>query len=351
VKRIGSDTAVALSLVLLGLSGCGGGDEETPPEPIADAPTETNSDDVADGSDAPDAADGNDAPTTDSDAGPSVTGGTYFYNVPSAPFPSTSHPDVAVHVPKGFRPWDRVGAVVFFHGFNNCVTNVIGSVDTSCTTGSPVRTALHLSDQLDAARVNALLIAIELRYDMATGDPGALANVGQLRKILHETLVDHLDAVLGRPLDVDDLERVVVCTHSGGYQAAAKSISVGSVPQIRQVDLYDSLYGEIATYDGWVRGSITRFDAKRVDELRFSDVYTSGGGTATNSRAMATRMDGWLAPVALSASLLYDDTTATFVTADYLHPLIMKHSALTHDGVPQYYFQRMVSAAGFAPLP
>jgi hypothetical protein len=49
--------------------------------------------------------------------------------------------------------------------------------------------------------------------------------------------------------------------------------------------------------------------------------------------------------------VIYDDTTANLATADFADPLIMKLSGLTHDGVPQYYFGRMVSSAGFAPLP
>jgi hypothetical protein len=339
--------AAALGATLLcaaALGACGSEDEGAGLPGFAEAGAES-----ATPADAADASTGD--ANLDAWVGAPLEGGTYLYTLEAGAFPGSGHPDVAVHVPPGLRPFERVGAVVFFHGFNNCVANVIGSVNSACVTGSPVRTALHLSEQLDAARVNAILFAVELRYDQATGDPGALASPNRLRELLHETLAGHLDAVLGRPLDVGDLERVIVGTHSGGYQAAARTITVGGLPQLRQIDLYDSLYGELPTYDAWIQGHVARYDVGRADELRFSDVYTSGGGTAVNSRAMATRIQGWLAPVGLQASLIYDDTTATLAPADLADPLIMKLSGLTHDGVPQYYFGRMVSSAGFAPLP
>lgn len=95
-------------------------------------------------------------------------------------FPGSDHPDVVVHVPDGYDACRPQGAIVFFHGFNNCVVNVVGTVSTACTPGGPARTPLHLVEQLDAVHVNALLIAVELRYDLATGDPGALALDGGL---------------------------------------------------------------------------------------------------------------------------------------------------------------------------
>jgi hypothetical protein len=210
---------------------------------------------------------------------------------------------------------------------------------------------MNLSNQLDAAKVNAFLVAVEIDYDQSTGDPGALANPGQLKALLHELLTEHLDAIVGRPLDVADLTRVVIGSHSGGYEAAAMAISVGGLTTITEVDLYDSLYGYLSTYDDWVTGSLARFDPTRTDRLRFATEYTEGGGTADNARAMAASAEGWVADAGLEASLLFDDTTDTLTDAQYAHPLIFKLSALAHNDVPRYYFQKLVASAGFSPLP
>lgn len=273
-----------------------------------------------------------------------------FYNLTNAPFPGTAHPDVAVHVPVGFDGTRRPGLIVFFHGFDNCVANVMGSVDTPCTTGGAARDALHLVDQIDAAHVNAILVAVEIDFDQSTGNPGQLTTPGNFHALLHELFTDHLNAVIGCTLDVADLDRVVVSSHSGGYQAAAATIAHGQVPQLREIDLLDSLYGEIPTFDGWVQTNVKRFDPMRADELRWVDVYTSTGGTDANSRTMSASAATWLSGAGLSASYFDDDTTATLVPADYAHPVIFKHSALPHGDVPKYYVQELAQASGFAPL-
>jgi hypothetical protein len=345
------------SLLLLALAACGG-DASVDPAAVEDAAADAAADaedaDAADADAAPDdatGADAADAAEAALDAPPSVAPGTWAFTLANAAYPNSGHPDVAVHLPPGLRADRRLGAIVFFHGFNNCVVNVVGSKSTACTTGAPVRSAMHLADQLDAAKVNAILVAIELKYDQATGDPGALAQKGRLAALLHELLVDHVSALVGRPLDVADLERVVVGSHSGGYWATAMAISVGGVPQITEVDLYDSLYGYTATYDAWMKPAIARFDAARADELRWTDVYTAGGGTAANSTAMESRAAGWLAGVGLTPSLYFDDATAALPTTADPHPVIYKRTGVTHDQVPQTYFGRFAAQAGFLTLP
>ena len=365
--RRATTTSMLLACALCACSGGAGGGDVTDAEADGDEGLEvselpeTNAIDAIDAlDDAWDAGDSGavaidaDAPSAEVDA-PLEPGGTYFYNLRAAPFPGTGHPDVAVHVPRGFDTRGRIGLVVFFHGFDNCVANVIGPADSPCSPGGPARTALHLVAQLDAARVNAILVAVQLRFEQATGDPGQLTKAGDLRDLLHELLTEHLDAALvaggGRAIDLADVERVVIGSHSGGYQAAAMAISVGSVAQIREVDLYDSLYGDTAQFDGWMKPAIARFDVAKPDALRFTDVYTTGGGTAANSRAMEARAKGWLDGVGLSASLYFDDTTATPTAADYGKPVVFKLSGLAHVDVPRYYFGRFLAVAGFAPLP
>ncbi len=348
-----------LVLALFAPAACSGADAEAAGDDAAAA--ETAADDAGEGADADaDAAGGADVNTdvsTDTntdvaiDAPPAVAPGTWAFTLANGAYPGSGHPDVAVHLPPGLRADRRLGALVFFHGFSNCVVNVVGSKSSACTAGAPVRSAMHLADQLDAAKVNAILIAIELKYDQATGDPGALSQKGRLAALLHELLADHVSALVGRPLDVADLERVVIGSHSGGYWATAMAISVGGVPQITEVDLYDSLYGYTTTYDAWMKNPIARFDAARVDELRWTDVYTAGGGTAANSTAMESRAAGWLAGAGLAASLYFDDTTAALPATADPRPVLYKRTGVTHDQVPQTYFGRFAQQAGFLALP
>lgn len=273
-----------------------------------------------------------------------------LFNLRAGAFPDAGHPDVAVHVPRGFDPSNHPGLVVFFHGFDNCVKNVVGSVDTECTPDAGARDALHLIDQLDAARVNAILVAVQLPFDARTGDPGQLAKPGDFHALLHELFTEHMDALLGRALDVGDFDPIVVGTHSGGYQAAALAVSVGQVPQIRELDLYDSLYGDTAIFDAWFRTNEHRFAPQRPDGLRWMDVYTQTGGTEPNSRAMEANVAEWLADAGLASSLLDDNTTDTLEAGAFAHPVVFKLTSLPHGDVPKLYFEIFARHAGFTPL-
>ncbi|HEY1691852.1 MAG TPA: hypothetical protein VGG39_06805 [Polyangiaceae bacterium] len=248
---------------------------------------------------------------------------TLFYELRAGAFPGSGHPDVAVHVPPGFDATRRPSLVVYFHGWNGCVETVMGDEDAPCTPGGDMRQASSLARQLDAARVNALLVAVELRRDAPTGEPGALASEGGLRQLVRELFDEHLagssDAaitagtasaasatsatgVLGCPvpLEVDALDRVVVVAHSGGYQAAASVVARGEVP-VTDVVLLDALYGADAIFDAYATDAAHAADADATasgPKRRFVDFYTCCGGTEERSRALAARIDGSSKPYA-----------------------------------------------------
>src|SRR5580692_12486978 len=50
-------------------------------------------------------------------------------------FPGSSHPDVAVHVPRGFDATRRPGVVIYIHGWWNCIESALSPVDVPCTDG------------------------------------------------------------------------------------------------------------------------------------------------------------------------------------------------------------------------
>lgn len=289
----------------------------------------------------PDAHGGPDAPDGQRpDAGPGpvcVGAATHALAIDAGAFPAApDHPNVIVRVPDGFDASAPIDVVVYIHGFNNCITNVLGDDNTECTPGNGVRIATGLASQLDASGMNALLVLPEVAYDQASGDPGALADDGGFRALLGETLAA-LPAPLG-PIAVDDVRHVVVASHSGGYQAVASILTVGGV-DIDEVWLFDSLYGYVATFEDWITSDLASFTADK----RFATFYTSGGGTLDNNQAMADDAASW---VAADPSILVDDrTTATWNDATYHHGLLFKASMLTHDGVPQYYVERMLATS------
>jgi hypothetical protein len=267
---------------------------------------------------------------------------TLLYELESGAFPGSGRPDVAVHVPPGFDATRRPGLVVYFHGWNGCVEASTGDADMPCQEGGDPQPASHLAAQLDDARVNAVLVAIELRAGMPTGEPGALASPGGLRALLRELFDAHLDLALGEsapcPLEVDSLDRVLIVAHSGGYQAAASVLARGDVPAITEVVLLDALYGADEVFASWVRGAVARFDASR----RFVDLYTCCGGTLERSRALAALASGPL--------VLDDDGDAEVDPASLELPVVFKRVPRAHGELPSAYVGAIFRAAGFAAI-
>jgi len=260
---------------------------------------------------------------------------TYLLTLDAGAFPPTSaYPSALVYLPRGFDPTPPLSVIVFIHGFSNCIENVVRDADGECEPDGGTRAAYSLTAQLEATNKNALLLVPEIDYDKQTGAPGNLGTSGGFKALVAETLAD-----LAGPLHnagIVDIGTLIVASHSGGYQAAAGIASKGGIP-VDEIDLLDSLYGNTADFDAW---------AKAVGAgKRFADVYTQGGGTLSNSQAMATRAQAWVP----AAQLLDDRTTDTLTDADYAHELIFKMSGLTHDGVPAYYFGKLVGTSVLAP--
>ncbi len=269
------------------------------------------------------------------DAGGGAAAATFLLTLDAGAYPPTpAHPSALVYLPRGFDPTPPLAIVVFLHGFSNCVENVVRDAGGECTPDGGTRAAYALSAQLEATNKNALLLVPEIDYDQQTGAPGNLGTSDGFKALLAETLADLAGPLHGATLA--DVGTLIVTSHSGGYQAAAGIASKGGVP-VDEIDLFDSLYGNLGDFDSW---------AMAVGPgKRFTDFYTQGGGTLANSQAMATSAQAWVPAV----QLLDDRTTDTLTDAQYAHELIFKLSGLSHDGVPAYYFGKVVGTSVLAP--
>lgn len=261
------------------------------------------------------------------------------YELPAGAFPGSGHADVAVHVPPGFDAARRPGLVLYLHGWNGCVQSALADEDVPCTDGGAPRTAAQLAAQLDAARVNAVLVAIELRVDRSSGEPGQLAMPADVHALLRALFSERMADPLGCSVEVDALDPIVVISHSGGYQAAASMLKFGDLPHVREVVLLDSLYGAQDVFDDWL--------SHRADRARFVDLYTAGGGTLARSRAMARRT---LDDPELRDRVYDDDTDAPLDPAALAHPIVFKRVPLAHAELPRTYVRPLLEAVGFARL-
>jgi hypothetical protein len=290
---------------------------------------------------APDAGGGEDAAVPDlagADATRVTLSGTFLLTLDAGAFPpTTAHPSALVYLPGGFDPLRPLELFVYIHGHNNCVENIVRDAGQPCTPGGPVRSASALAAQVEASGRNVMLLCPEVAFDQASGNPGALDDTGALKALVDEVLRD-LPAPLASRTS-DDVARLVVASHSGGYQVAAAVSRRGGL-KVDELWLLDSLYGFTADFDAWVNDDLAGLGGS-PPARRFADVYTTGGGTLANSQAMAVRARNW---VAADGGILVDDrTTATWPDDTYQHGLLFKLSGLSHDGITRYYVERLLS--------
>jgi hypothetical protein len=186
-----------------------------------------------------------------------------FAAMPSAPYPDGSStwndPTVWIWVPHGLTA--PFATVTHLHGFYATVSETIQSK--------------NLAELIPASGRNAVFIVPQGPDYAASGDFGKLMDSGG-----HEALVRDSLAVAYRDgfVSIPDDDGVLLTSHSGGYRAVAAIIEHGGLP-VDEVHLYDSLYGEVATYEDFALGG---------GVLRSN--YTSSGGTLTENQGLSSTL-------------------------------------------------------------
>jgi len=157
-------------------------------------------------------------------------------------------------------------------------------------------------------------------------------------------LFDQLTPIIGKK-SLSDVNHIMVFSHSGGYVALSAIATIGGVPQVREIILLDSLYGNFDRYDQFVKQNLAKFGDGSA-KYRLGNIYTDNGGTYANSVAEASRISKMIEASNVSKSIfLYDNTYGTLTPDDFKkHPIIVKRSSLAHDGVPTYYISRFITA-------
>lgn len=165
---------------------------------------------------------------------------------------------VGILIPKGLRPGTNVDFVVHFHGWFNNVTNALAQ--------------FRLADQLAASRRDAILVVPQGPRDAPDSFGGKLEEPGGLERFMGDVLA----AIRGRPgLGEARLGNLVLSGHSGGYRVIAFALAQGGLGgHVREVWLFDALYGQADKYRDWLV----------KPERRLLAIYTDGGGTLEETR-------------------------------------------------------------------
>ena len=172
---------------------------------------------------------------------------------------------VAIFIPKGFRETGQIDFVVHFHGWRNHVENVLDHY--------------KLIEQLVESGRNAVLIVPQGPRDAADSFGGKLEDPDGFKRFMDEAVktLREKSALKQKSFRVG---RIVLSGHSGGYGVISSILDHGGLTgQVREVWLFDALYGRTDKFLAWINRG----------EGRLIDIYTENGGTKEETeRLMAT---------------------------------------------------------------
>jgi hypothetical protein len=155
---------------------------------------------------------------------------------------------VLLHIPAKFDIRKPGVIVVFFHGHGAILER-------------DLRDRQALPEQISASAANAVLVAPQFAVNAADSNPGRFQEPGGFTRFLNEAAV-HLSILHGDQRTLRDFQKmpVILVSYSGGYRAAALSITRGdSENRVKGVVLLDSLYGEAENFEKWILGDRKRF--------------------------------------------------------------------------------------------
>jgi len=178
-------------------------------------------------------------------------GTTLFVAMDHGPFPAAGRPytnnTTLVFVPKFFRSTGSVDMLVHFHGHHGMIEQKMVDHD--------------LREQVFESGRN-IVIAMPQGPENATDSSGGkLERRGAFQKFVQELI-----AVLRSPKATQELGAaalprkarhgaIAISSHSGGYKVTAAILRHGGIA-VKEIYLFDSLYGDVATYADWISAKV-----------------------------------------------------------------------------------------------
>jgi hypothetical protein len=222
-----------------------------------------------------------------SSTGGTVIGHAVIVPMKSAPFPhpkrasghsydGKSYPvaehyrdsSVMIFLPSGFQPQKTLDFVVYLHGWYN-------SIDSA-------NAQFRIAEQFAESRRNAVLVFPEGPKFAPDSFAGKLEDSCGLQRLLQETL----ETLLRTKNIRSTVGNAILAGHSGAYRGMAYMLARGRVP-VREVWLFDALYGQTEKYTHWLETDVKRLRG------RFITIYTDDGGTKAETEKLVEDLTAW----------------------------------------------------------
>ncbi len=185
----------------------------------------------------------------------------YIHN--GAHFARKGHYDdnsVVLFFPNSYRFDEKVDMVFYFHGWDRDLSGVLASY--------------RVVEQFVRSRKNAILVLPQGPKNAPDSFGGKLEDADGFKNMVGEILLRLMRAGMIKNEIPGDL---ILAGHSGGYHVISSILTRGGLTDhIKEVYLFDALYGEIEKFTDW----------QDRQKGKIIDLYTEDGGTKEESEGL-----------------------------------------------------------------
>jgi hypothetical protein len=223
----------------------------------------------------------------------------YWYD--GKKYPAKNHyrdSSVAIFIPKGFKQGKSTNFVVYFHGWRN-------NIDSSFA-------QFKIAEQFAGSRINAILIHPEGAKNAPDSFGGKFEETNGFKHFLADILQFLAEK---KKIRTKNIGSIILAGHSGAYRVMSFILLRGGLtPSIKEIYLFDALYGQTEKFAYWIDHS----------KGRLIDIYTEDGGTKQESQSLMDDLEAWHIPF---LSLKESDVSAhnlrknriVFISSDLTH--------------------------------
>jgi hypothetical protein len=177
---------------------------------------------------------------------------------------------VLIFIPKGYKADAGNNFVIHFHGWNNNVDSVLSQ--------------FKLIEQFSESKKNAILVVPQGPKNAPDSFGGNLEEENGFQSFINEIA----DLVYEKKIIVNKkIGNIILSGHSGGFRVISYILMRGGLTEnIKEVFLFDGLYGQIEKYTYW----LDHYDGKLIN------IYTKDGGTKEESQNLMECFNSWKVP-------------------------------------------------------